>query len=182
AHQLGVDLGDAVDGAGPLDAEVGGGVARGGGAEGADGAGDEQTQAVLRGDVQDVVKTCGEDTPKHQGPEETPPHVFCAIWNQQALGGHGGPDDQAVGFVERVPQVLQLLGTFSHDQRDTVFSGRASLTLAQEGAELRGVGVLEEEQQETLGELEGAGELPQDLPHAVQEEQEDGGLVARLAV
>lgn len=51
-----MDFGDAVDGARPLHAEVRCGVAGGGGAEGADGARDEQAQAVLRGDVQDVVE------------------------------------------------------------------------------------------------------------------------------
>lgn len=34
--------------------------------------------------------------------------------------------------------------------------------------------MLEEHDQEVLVELEGARELPQDLPHTVQEEQEHG--------
>ena len=42
--------------------------------------------------------------------------------------------------------------------------------------------MLKELHQEVLAEFKGARELPQNLPHAVQEEQEDGGLLARLAV
>lgn len=53
-----MDFRDAVNGAGPLHAQIGRGVARGRGSEGTDGAGDKQTQAVFGGDVQDVVETC----------------------------------------------------------------------------------------------------------------------------
>lgn len=56
SHQLGVDFGDTVDGARPLHAEIRRGVTRRGGTEGTDGAGDEETQAVLCCNVQDVVK------------------------------------------------------------------------------------------------------------------------------
>lgn len=42
--------------------------------------------------------------------------------------------------------------------------------------------MLEEHDQEVLVELEGAGELPQDLPHTVQEEQEHGRFTSRLPV
>lgn len=42
--------------------------------------------------------------------------------------------------------------------------------------------MFEEQHQEALAELEGARELPEDLPHAVQEEQKDRSLLARLAV
>lgn len=55
-------------------------------------------------------------------------------------------------------------------------------TVAQEGAKLRSIGVLKEQHQEGLTELKGAWKLAQDLPHTVQEEQEDGSLLARLAV
>lgn len=51
-----MDFGDTVDGARSLHAEVWRGVAGGSGPEGSDGAGDEETQAVLRCDVQDVVQ------------------------------------------------------------------------------------------------------------------------------
>lgn len=56
------------------------------------------------------------------------------------------------------------------------------LIVAQEGPELRRVGVFEEQHQEALAELEGAGKLAEDLPHAVQEEQEDWSLLARFDV
>lgn len=42
--------------------------------------------------------------------------------------------------------------------------------------------MFEEQHQEALAELEGAGELAKDLPHTVQEEQKDRSLLARLAV
>lgn len=42
--------------------------------------------------------------------------------------------------------------------------------------------MLEEQHQEVLVELEGAGELVQDLPDAVQEEEEDRSFPAWLAV
>lgn len=42
--------------------------------------------------------------------------------------------------------------------------------------------MFEEQHQEALAELEGAGKLAEDLPHAVQEEQEDGSLMARFDV
>lgn len=53
-----MDFGDAVDGARSLHAQIWSGVPGRGGPERADGAGDEQTQAVLSRDVQDVVKPC----------------------------------------------------------------------------------------------------------------------------
>lgn len=56
SHQLGVDFGDAIDGARSLHTEIGRRVAGRSGAEGTDGAGDKESQAVLRCDVQDVVK------------------------------------------------------------------------------------------------------------------------------
>lgn len=56
SHQLSVNLGDAVDGPRSLHAQVRRGVTGRRGAEGADCAGYEKTQAVLRSDVQDVVK------------------------------------------------------------------------------------------------------------------------------
>lgn len=55
-------------------------------------------------------------------------------------------------------------------------------SVAQEGPKLRRVGMFEEQHQEALTELEGAGELAEDLPHAVQEQQKDRSLLARLAV
>ncbi len=51
-----MDFGDTIDGARSLHAEIWRRVAGGSGTEGTDGAGDKQTQAVLRCDVQDVVK------------------------------------------------------------------------------------------------------------------------------
>lgn len=42
--------------------------------------------------------------------------------------------------------------------------------------------MFEEQHQEALAEFKGAWELAKDLPHAVQEEQEDGSLLARFAV
>lgn len=42
--------------------------------------------------------------------------------------------------------------------------------------------MFEEQHQEALAEFKGARKLAKDLPHAVQEEQEDGGLLARFAV
>ena len=57
SHQLCVDLGDPVDGARPLDAQVWRGVARRGGPEGTDGAGDKEAQAMFCCNVQNVVKT-----------------------------------------------------------------------------------------------------------------------------
>lgn len=59
SHQLGVDFGDAVDGARSLHAEIGRRVAGRGGTEGPDGAGDKQAQAMLRCNVQDVVEPWG---------------------------------------------------------------------------------------------------------------------------
>ncbi|TRY62502.1 hypothetical protein DNTS_033299 [Danionella cerebrum] len=52
----------------------------------------------------------------------------------------------------------------------------------EESAKLRGIRMLEEHHEEALVELEGAGELPQDLPHRVQEEEEDGRFTAELPV
>lgn len=56
SHQLSVDFGDTIDGARSLYTEIWRRVAGRSGAEGTDGAGDKQTQAVLRCNVQDVVK------------------------------------------------------------------------------------------------------------------------------
>lgn len=56
SHQLSMDFGDTIDGARSLYAEIWRRVAGGSGTEGTDGAGDKQTQAVLRCNVQDVVK------------------------------------------------------------------------------------------------------------------------------
>lgn len=50
-------FGHSIDGAGPLDTEVRSGVTRGGGPEGSDGTGDKETEAVLQGQIQHVVKT-----------------------------------------------------------------------------------------------------------------------------
>ena len=55
-EELGVDLGDAVDGLGPLDADVGRGVARGLGPEGADGRRHEDLQVVLLRKLHHVVQ------------------------------------------------------------------------------------------------------------------------------
>lgn len=55
-----MNFGDAVDGPRSLHAQVWSGVPGRGGPEGADGAGDEESQAVLGRDVQDVVKPCRE--------------------------------------------------------------------------------------------------------------------------
>lgn len=57
--------------------------------------------------------------------------------------------------------------------------GRA---IPQKGPELRSVGVFEEQHQKALVELEGAWELAEDLPHTVQEEEENRRLLAKLAV
>lgn len=51
-----MDLGHSIDGPGSLDTEVRGRVPGRSGPEGSDGAGDEQTQPVLRCNVQDVVE------------------------------------------------------------------------------------------------------------------------------
>lgn len=69
-----------------------------------------------------------------------------------------------------------------HSQETPTSGSPLGLTVAQEGPELGGVGVFEEQHQEALAELEGAGELAEDLPHAVQEEQEDWSLLARFDV
>lgn len=42
--------------------------------------------------------------------------------------------------------------------------------------------MFENQYQETLVEFKGAGKLAKDLPHTVQEEKKDRGLMARLAV
>lgn len=54
----------------------------------------------------------------------------------------------------------------------------ASLPLAvgQEAGEERQVDAVVQRQQEVVGQLEAGGELVEQLPHAVQEEQEDGRL------
>ena len=51
-----MDLGDAVDGLGPLHAQVGRRVARGLGPEGADGAGHEDAQVVLLRKLHHIVQ------------------------------------------------------------------------------------------------------------------------------
>ena len=56
AQQLRVHLGHAVDGLGPLHAQVGRGVARGLRPEGADGAGHEDAEVVLLGELHHVVQ------------------------------------------------------------------------------------------------------------------------------
>lgn len=55
SHELGVHLGDTVDRARPLHTQIRSGVTWGGGAEGSDGAGDEQTQSVFSGNIQNIV-------------------------------------------------------------------------------------------------------------------------------
>ncbi len=57
-----------------------------------------------------------------------------------------------------------------------------SCAVAQEGSKLRSISVLEEQHQEALAEFKGARKLAKDLPHTVQEEQEDGSFLARFAV
>lgn len=57
SHQLSVDFGDTIDGSRSLHTEIWCWVAGRGGAEGTDGAGNKQTQAVLGCNVQDVVKS-----------------------------------------------------------------------------------------------------------------------------
>ena len=57
-----------------------------------------------------------------------------------------------------------------------------SCIVAQEGTKLRGIGVFKEQHQEALTEFKGAGELAKDLPHTIQEKQEDWSLLARLAI
>lgn len=56
----------------------------------------------------------------------------------------------------------------------------ASLPLAvgQEAGEEGQVDAVVQRQQEVVGQLEAGGELGEQLPHAVQEEQEDGRLRA----
>lgn len=66
--------------------------------------------------------------------------------------------------------------------RSTLSGSPLGLTVAQKGSKLGGVGVFEEQHQEALVELKGAGKLAEDLPHAVQEEQEDWSLLARFDV
>lgn len=56
SHQLSVYFGNSVDGARSLHTQVRCRVAGGSGTEGANGAGDKQSQAVLCCNVQDVVK------------------------------------------------------------------------------------------------------------------------------
>lgn len=56
AHQLSVHFGHAVDGPGPLDAEVRGWVARRRWAERSDGTGDKEAQTVLQGQVQHIME------------------------------------------------------------------------------------------------------------------------------
>lgn len=56
SHELCVDLGHPVDGPGSLDAEIGSWVPRRSGSKSPDGAGHEQSQTVLRGNIQDIVQ------------------------------------------------------------------------------------------------------------------------------
>lgn len=51
AHELGMDFGDPVNSARPLDAEIRGRVSRRGGAKCPNGAGDEDSYGVLQGQV-----------------------------------------------------------------------------------------------------------------------------------
>lgn len=46
-----MDLGDAINGARPLDAEIGGGVSGRGGAKRSNGAGDEEAHGVVQSQV-----------------------------------------------------------------------------------------------------------------------------------
>lgn len=57
-----------------------------------------------------------------------------------------------------------------------------SCAVAQVSTKLRGIGVLKEKHQEALTEFKGAWKLANNLPHTVQEEQEDRRLLTRLAV
>lgn len=57
-----------------------------------------------------------------------------------------------------------------------------SCATSQKGPELRSISMFKEQHQKALVEFKGAWELAKDLPHAVQEEQEDRRLLAKLAV
>lgn len=54
--------------------------------------------------------------------------------------------------------------------------------VAQESAKLGGVGMFKEHDEEMIVELKRTRELTKNLPDAVQEEQEDGGLPFLLAI
>lgn len=56
------------------------------------------------------------------------------------------------------------------------------LVVAQEGAVGRGVGVVEEGEEQLLPEFQGEGELAAQLPHAVEEEEEKRRLLLPSAV
>lgn len=56
AHELSMDFGDTIDGAGPLYTEVWGGVSGRGGTKGTNGARDKETQAMFCSNVQDIVQ------------------------------------------------------------------------------------------------------------------------------
>lgn len=57
-----------------------------------------------------------------------------------------------------------------------------SCAVAQESTKLWGISVFKEQHQEALTEFKGAWKLAKNLPHTVQEEQEDRRLLARFAV
>lgn len=56
------------------------------------------------------------------------------------------------------------------------------LVVAEEGAVVGGVGVVEEGEEEALAELQGEGELAAQLPHAVEEEEEERRLLLQPRV
>lgn len=57
-----------------------------------------------------------------------------------------------------------------------------SCAIPQKSSKLRSIGMFEEQHQEGFVELEGAWELAEDLPHAVQEEKKNWRLLTGLAV
>lgn len=56
------------------------------------------------------------------------------------------------------------------------------LVVAEEGAVVGGVGVVEEGEEEALTKLQGEGELAAQLPHAVEEEEEERRLLLQPRV
>lgn len=66
-------------------------------------------------------------------------------------------------------------------ERDCLLTQAQSLPLRDivpnEGPVLRGIGMLEDGDEEVLRELEAAGELGEELPDAVEEEKEGGGVL-----
>lgn len=105
----------------------------------------------------------------------------------QALWGHGGPDDKAVGLIKMVLELAQLFrpvhpGPEGHGLLRQLQFSPFIFVVPQESPKLGGVGMFKQQDEEVLVELEGAGELPMDLPHTFQEEQEHWGLPLLLAV